>query len=36
MGEAKKLSEIPVYFGGVFKHGKKVMTKYWELEFQIC
>ena len=34
--EAKKLSEIPVYFGGVFKHGKKVMTKYWELEFQIC
>ena len=27
----KKLSELPIGTGGVFKHGKKVMTKYLEL-----
>ena len=34
--QSEQLSEIPVGAGGGFKHRKKVMTKYWELEFQIC
>ena len=31
--ESKKLSELGLGSGGSFKHVKKVMTKYWELEF---
>ena len=34
--ERKKLSELGLGSGGRFKHVKNVMTKYWELEFQIC
>ena len=34
--ESKKLIELPVGSGGVTNVKKKVMKKYWELEFQIC
>ena len=34
--QSKQLSEIPVDSGGGYKHGKKVLTKYWALEIQIC
>ena len=32
----KNISKIPVNTGGGFRHGTKVMKKYWELELQIC
>ena len=29
--QSKQLSEIPVGSGGVYKHGKTIYEKYWEL-----
>ena len=34
--QPKHLSEIPVGYSGVSKHGDNVLTKYWVLELQIC
>ena len=34
--ESKKLDELLVGTGGVFKYRKKSYEKNWELEFQIC
>ena len=34
--QTKQLSEIPVGYGGSYKHGDKKLTEFWVLEFHIC